>query len=126
MMQFLQKWLAIRSYKKKLGSLLIRGYGKSKHYTPAQVRTTVSKAGLSTDWICYAYSMYCSCDDFVQYHTETGQSCDYEAMRTEVADYFFQANTAFDASDVVNSSSDWFGGEDSGGGDGGDGGGYSD
>lgn len=118
MVQFIQKWLAIRSYKKKLGSLLVEGYGKSKQYTPAQVKRTVSKAGLSTYWICYAYSMYCSCDDFVQVHAETGQSCDYEAMRTEVADYFFDTDIAFDASTVVASS-----GEDCGGGDGG---GFSD
>lgn len=115
MVQFIQKWLAIRSYKKKLGALLVNGYGKSKHYTPAQVKRTVSKAGLSTYWICYAYSMYCTHDDFVQVHAEIGQWCDYEAMRTEVADCFFDADITFDASSMVDLST----GEDSSGGDGG-------
>ncbi len=86
MLQALKKRRAIQSYRKKLGPYLVKGYGKSKNYTPAQVTAGAQNLGLDIMLLCYAMAMYTSRDDFNSYHHSTGQSCDYDTMRGEIAD----------------------------------------
>lgn len=94
MLQALKKRSAIKSYRKKLGPYLVKNYGKQKHYTPAQVRKGAEAQGLDPIALCYGMAMYTSRDDFNSYHQSTGQNCDYDTMRGEIAD----------------TSSGWFGG----------------
>lgn len=118
---------AIKSYIKKLPSLLAKDYGKSKTYTPKQVKKTIERSGLSVSDACYGIAMFSSREAFDQYHQETGESCDYDAMRTEIADQHFQGNSGFEIGDIASVSSDYGGGFDAGGFDGGgDGGGSGD
>jgi hypothetical protein len=98
---------AIRSYAKKLGPKLRERYGREKKYTPAQVKRTIEEGGYSIDYLCYALAMYCDYPAFTDYHHTTGESCDYGAMRAEIADRFFHGDASFDASDVIDGGSGW-------------------
>jgi hypothetical protein len=84
MLRSARKWIAIRRYVKGLGPELRRRYGRSKRYTPAQVKRTIEQRGYSREWTCYALCMYCGRRDFDAYHRAAGESCDYNAMRGEV------------------------------------------
>ena len=131
MFEGIKKWFAVRSYAKSLGPKLQERYGKQQHYTPAQVQRTAQEGGYNQDFLCYALCMYCTMPDFTAYHEQNGEVCDYNAMRSEVGGRFFNGNTSFDASDVIDGGAGWddakpsdFTGGDSGdGGCGGDSGG---
>jgi len=123
-----QRNRSIKSYIKKLPSLLAKDYGNSKTYTPKQVKRTIERSGLSVGDACYGIAMFSSREAFDQYHHEIGESCDYDAMRSEIAEQHFHGNAAFEVSDIASVSSDYGGGFDAGGFDGGgaDGGGGGD
>lgn len=109
---------AIKSYIKKLPSLLAKDYGASKTYTPMQVRKTIERSGLSVDYSCYAIAMFSNRELFDEYHQETGENCDYDAMRTDIANQHFHGDAEFSSSDISALSYD-SGGLDSAGFDGG-------
>jgi len=48
---------AIKSYLKKLPSLLAKDYGKSKIYTPKQVKKTIERSSLSVTDACYSIAI---------------------------------------------------------------------
>ncbi len=85
MIRWLQKRLALRRYRRELGPSLVARYGRERHYTVNQVRKTAEVLGLNTDYLCYAYADYCSRADFDAHHASTGETCDWEAMREEIA-----------------------------------------
>lgn len=60
MLERIQKWLALRSYRTQLSHLLVRRYGREHHYTPPQVLTTIREHGLSERYAAYACAMFCS------------------------------------------------------------------
>jgi hypothetical protein len=43
--------------------------------------------------------MFATPDDFAQYHLNLGETCDYDAMRNNIAVAHFHGNTAFAHSD---------------------------
>lgn len=116
---------AIKSYIKKLPGLLAKDYGKSKTYTPKQVKRTIERSGLSVTNACYGIAMFSGREAFDQYHQETGESCNYDSMRCEIASKHFGGNSDFEISDIASVSSSYGGGfedgglADAGGGDGG-------
>jgi hypothetical protein len=116
----LRKRRTIRNYIRKLGPDLRRNHGSRRYYTPEQVRRSAHNTGVDMHDLCYAYSAYCSPADFDNYHQQTGEPCDYDAMRQEVADVCLDGNSSFDAADLY-AASDPHSGETSGdaGGDGG-------
>jgi hypothetical protein len=92
-----EKKEAVRGYLNTLGPRLRKKYGERRHYTPQQVYATTQDAGLSVDYVCFAYMLYCSPADFSALHAVAGEVCDAVAMRAAVADTFFSGNPAFDA-----------------------------
>ena len=104
MLEGARKWIAIRRYVKGLGPELRKRYGRANQYTPAVVKRTVEERGYNQNCLCYALAIYCSRQDFDAYHRATGEACDYDAMRGEVADRFFGGSPSFDALDVIDSS----------------------
>ena len=74
-----------RKYISDLGKLLIADYGKKKYYKPSEVRNAHKKS----DWgalhfCCWGMSTYCSRPAFDKYHQQTGETCDYNAMKMEM------------------------------------------
>jgi hypothetical protein len=101
------KQYTIHKYIKNVSPQLREHYGHHKQYTPKQVKQTISDLGYSSAYDCYALAMYCSHDDFTEYHMNIGESCDYDLMRGEISDTFsslFQNETTLDASDVIEIS----------------------
>jgi len=117
---------AIKSYIKKLPSLLAKDYGKSKTYTPKQIKKTIERSRLSVTDACFGIAMFSGREAFDQYHQEIGESCDYDGMRSEIADKHFNGNGDFEVTDIASISSDYGGGIDAGGFDSGGGGGGGD
>jgi uncharacterized protein DUF6559 len=83
-LRWIRKRLALRGYRRKLGPSLVKRYGRERYYTVNQVRVTVEKLGLNTDYICYAFADFCSREDFDAHHASTGEACDWAAMREEL------------------------------------------
>ena len=90
-----RKRQTIKSYLARIGPLLAKRYGKSALYTPKQVEDTARTAGLPTDELCYALSIYCAQDAFDLYHEDLGEDCNYWQMRAEVAEHHFHGNVTF-------------------------------
>jgi hypothetical protein len=102
-----KKRLAIQRYIKHIGPELRKRYGVQREYTTDQVKQTVSNSLYSSDYDCYSFALYCSHDDFLDYHRTIGESCDYNSMRSEISDSFhsgFPNGTTFDACDVIDFS----------------------
>jgi hypothetical protein len=96
-----QKREAVKAYLNTLGPALQQKYGRSPHYTPVQVRETALERGLSIDYMCWAFLLYCAQPDFLSIHSVAGEICDYSAMREVVAGAFFGGNVGFDATEVA-------------------------
>jgi uncharacterized membrane protein YgcG len=131
MIRAIKKRLAIRGYRTSLAACLERRNGWRANYSPKQVRDCALITGASLDYLCFAYAIHCTRDDFNAHHATTGETCDghacdYDAMRSEVSSVESSGDTGSHSGD---SGGGWFGsygdcgGGDSGGGDGGGGGG---
>jgi hypothetical protein len=128
----MRKRRAIRGYVRKLPRMLRADYGFSHNYTPHQVRATIDRNGLNQYYSCYAISMFSDRTDFAQYHESTGETCDYDMMRAEVATSHFHGDVSFTVSDIMHAIPDpvhdagggWHGGADGHGGQGDSGGGH--
>ena len=119
----IKRKMAIKSYVNKLPALLVKDYGKSKKYTPQQVKLTIERGGLSVADACFGIAMFSSKHDFNQYHEEIGESCDYDSMRCEIGLSHFNGHSDFSVADISSVSSNFGGSIDAGGFSGGDGGG---
>ncbi len=111
------KYFAVKGYCRKLAPLLARRYGRSKHYTPGQVRRTVEEGGLNLAYICYAYALFVSQAAFDSVHQEMGESCNYNTMLSEIAHTHFGGQENFHDSFIESTfescSSDYSSGGDS-------------
>lgn len=96
---FKRNW-AIRSYIKMLPGLLAKDYGKSATYTPKQVKRATEHPILNGSYACYAIALFSSREGFDQYHEEIGETCDYDAMRSKIAQGHFQENVQFDRGEI--------------------------
>jgi len=118
-----QKNRAIKSYIRQLPVMLVKDYGVAKHYTAKQVVSSAQRASLNLDNIAYAIAIFASRESFDQYHAETDATCDYDALRKEVAEKFFKGNKDLGIAAMLSLSSGLGGGgfEGSCGADAGDG-----
>ena len=98
----LKKNRAIKSYAKRLPELLAKDYGRSTHYRPLQIKRTIERAGLDPTYSCYAIAMFSGREDFIQFHNEIGETCDFNAMRAEVAHSHFSGDVNFEVSGIAN------------------------
>jgi hypothetical protein len=74
-----------RQYISDLGKILVNDYGKKKYYKPEEVKKAHQKsAWRSLDFSCWGMSTFSSHSDFDTYHEQTGEVCDYTAMKTEM------------------------------------------
>ena len=85
MLRAIRKWMALRSYRRKLAPKLVERYGRSRHYSVAQVRVTAEQLGLNMDFLCYAYAGFCEREAFDEHHAALGEVCDFVTMREEVS-----------------------------------------
>lgn len=91
---------AIKSYIKILPPLLTKRYGKIKNYTEGQVKKTVEAAGLNEIYIDYCYVIFMDRLELNEMIKEKELSLDYNKMRQEIADYYFDGNADFTIQDT--------------------------
>lgn len=74
-----------RKYVSDLRKILVKDYGKKKYYKPTEVKKAHEKSQWSNfDFSCWGMSTYSSHSDFDSYHQETGEVCDYTAMKSKM------------------------------------------
>ena len=74
-----------RKYISDLGKILVKDYGKKNYYKPEEVKKAHQKSAWSyLDFSCWGMSTFSSHSDFDAYHEQTGEVCDYTAMKTEM------------------------------------------
>ncbi|QWX85576.1 hypothetical protein H0I23_08035 [Cellulophaga sp. HaHaR_3_176] len=77
-----------KEYISNLGKVLVEQNGKKKYYKPEEVKKAHKNRNrddyFDIDFECYGMSIFCSHSDFDTYHQETGEVCDYVAMKTEM------------------------------------------
>ena len=101
-----QKRMAIRSYLRRLPRLLAKDYGRSTTYTPRQVRSTIDRSGLSAIYSCYGVAIFSTREAFASFHAGIGETCDFDAMRAEVAHFHFGDNVDFTAAEIADTFSE--------------------
>jgi uncharacterized membrane protein YgcG len=113
-----RKRRAIKQYIHKLGPILGRRFGRKPYYSPEEVRRGRCDTIAPTDYLCYAYAIYCSEPDFAQHHCQAGNQCNYYALRAEIADTHFSGDLSFDANTAMDiaaefevASGGWFSGD---------------
>lgn len=85
-----------QDYLTQLGRSLVKRYGKKKHYKPKEVKKANKDTDYSNyDFDCWGLSVFSSREDFTTYHQNTGEDCDYSAMRTTMLSDI--AGTSFDS-----------------------------
>ena len=73
-----------KEYVENVGKILVKDYGKKKFYSPKEVKKSSSKVESNIDWHCWAMCIFTSPNDFNQYHTDIGEVCNYESMKTSM------------------------------------------
>jgi hypothetical protein len=116
----LRKRWAIRGYARKLPRMLRQDYGFSRSYTPLQINRTIERNRLNVEHASYAVAMFSDEESFARYQPGVDAPREYEAMRTEIADTYFEGNIDFTVRDITDT---FGGGAHDGGGHGHDGGG---
>ena len=48
--------------------------------------------------------MFSNREDFNQFHSENGETCDYDAMRSEIGHSYFSGNAEFTFADIAEFS----------------------
>ena len=57
---------AVKHYARRLGPQLLRDYGYSTHYTPAQIRSSAARAKLAARYIDIGYAAFLPKKTFMQ------------------------------------------------------------
>ncbi|HXY58428.1 MAG TPA: DUF6559 family protein [Methylocystis sp.] len=105
--RFRKRW-AIRSYARRLPRLLAADYGRSKRYTPPQVKATIERSGLNSDYFGYAVAMFSDRDGFEHFHAELGENRSFDEARAELLSFCYPGEDHFwDGADAFSSNSDF-------------------
>jgi hypothetical protein len=75
-----------KEYLTDIGKILVNDFGKKKYYKPEEVKIAhrKSKWHNGVDFSCWGMSTYTSHSDFDKYHEQSGESCSYVDMKTEM------------------------------------------
>jgi hypothetical protein len=101
LLENIRKRRAIQRYAQKLPRLLAKDYGRRTQYTPPQIKSTVDRYNMNAIYSCYAIAMFSNRDAFDQFHEASGEQCNYDAMRGEIATEYFGGNSGFGISDIL-------------------------
>ena len=109
----------VRHMARNCTPFLVSSYGPQISYTPGQIDRAIEETGYNIDHIDYAYAMFGKSEDFPSL-----SSNNFDDLKEEISEIFFDGNSDFNAQDFIASSSgsdSAFGGDGfADGGDGGD------
>ena len=89
----IRKWFAIRSYARRLPKDLVKRYGRSEYYSPAQIVRTVETLRFNSEWIAYAFCMHCRFADIASSHSAVAEQ--WSLLRNEIGKRFYRGSTDF-------------------------------
>ena len=116
-MGWLDNWRrgrAIKVYARRLPRLLVKDYGGSDAYSPAQIRASIRRHGLKADFESYAVAMFSDRERFERFRIEQGEPSDYDEMRGQAALASFGGGADFTTIDFLSSDSGFVEGGPSG------------
>jgi len=102
MIRYIKRYLAIRSYVRRLSQDLVRRFGKRSSYSLEQVTQAAQRGRFSTVFVAYAHAAFCSQEDFDAYYQPLGVVCTYQGLRRTIARRYFSGETDFDAATIFN------------------------
>ena len=106
-MGWLDNWRrgrAIKSYARRLPRLLVKDYGGSEAYTPAQICASIRRHRLSPGFESYAVAMFSDRERFERFRIERSEPRNYDEMRGQVALTYFGGDSDFAAMDFLADS----------------------
>jgi hypothetical protein len=86
---------ALASFVYNLGPLLAKQYGKSKFYSPDQIKKMFEEYKFDEEFLSYAMAMNLDKSRFGDVKKKMNVDWDYESLRKEVADKFLGGNSKF-------------------------------
>jgi hypothetical protein len=101
MIRHIKRYLAIRSYMRKLSRELVRRFNKRSHYSIEMVTQAVQRGGLSPAFIAYAHAAYCTGEDFDAHYQPMQVACTYRGLRQTIARRYFSDQPDFDAKTII-------------------------
>lgn len=102
MIRHIKRYLAIRSYMRKLSQDLVRRFGKRQFYSIGQVTQAVERGKFSAAYIAYAHATFCRQTDFDAHYSPLGVACTYEGLRRVVGRRYLSGQIDFDATTVIS------------------------
>ncbi len=86
----IKKHYSIKRCVLKLGPALAQGFGGSKFYTVPQVEKTLQKLESPVFFPEYAFALYCTKQNFIDYCSKQGWNCNYETLKQEIVKKNFE------------------------------------
>jgi hypothetical protein len=68
-----------------VGNDLLKHYGKKKFYTAKEVQSANQRQKIDLDLVCWSHAFFNSHEDFDHLHASWGETCDYLAMKRDMA-----------------------------------------
>lgn len=102
MLRHIKRYLAIRSYMRRLSHDLVRRFGKQSCYSVEQVTQAVQRGQYSAAFIAYAHAAFCRQTDFDAYYLPLGVSCSYSGLRSVISRRYLGGQLDFDAATIVH------------------------
>jgi hypothetical protein len=101
MIRHVKRYLAIRSYARRLSRDLVRRFGKRPFYSVEQISTAVHRGGYSAAFVAYAHATFCSQADFDAHYGPLRVACTYEGLRRVIGRRYMSGRIDFDAAAVA-------------------------
>ena len=101
MIRYIKRYLAIRSYMRRLSQDLVRRFDTHPFYPVEHVTQAVQRGGFSAAFIAYAHAAFCSQADFDAHYQPLGVSCSYQGLRRTIARRYLSGRLDFDAETII-------------------------
>ena len=98
----MRRYLAIRSYVRRLSYDLLRRFGKKRFYSIEQVTQAVQRGKFAGDFMAYAHAAFCTERDFDGHYQSVRHSCSYRDLRRTIARRYLFGQTDFDATTIIS------------------------
>jgi hypothetical protein len=101
MIQSIKRYLAIRSYVRRLSNDLARRFGKRRYYTIHQVSLGVQRGKFSVEFVFYAHAVFCQLEDFEKFYPDAELSKSYGKLRQVISRRYLSREFDFDADTII-------------------------
>ena len=102
MIRHIKRYLAIRSYVRRLSHDLVRRFGKKSTYSIDQVTQAVQRGRFSAAFIAYAYAAFCKEPDFDAYCQPMQVAWSYSELRRTIGRRYLHGQLDFDATTITS------------------------